>query len=795
MRRAAIVCAMLSLLVALPAAAQNLPPGGLFGGDLRVAVLASPDLDPAQFLSNRLVQGVVYESLVRIGPDQLPVGSLASGWTPNAGAGTIAFDLRAANWADGTPIDAQDVAWSYQKHMANGLVTGVSVSVVDPNTVRFTFTSRGGDFLDNAATLPIAWKDGSNTATPSGPYMSPSPAAGSLELSANAQHLGGRPYFDHLVLGFPYTLAKNPDGTTRADDAACALMLGRVDLIGWPVTQSEQSAPRDCVAGFGGFADGVNRTLTDPTRSIPRLGAMETPGLRFLFLGMNTQRPPLTDPLLRQALSRALDRDLIAGTFGGAIEAKTDIADSPVSPANGAWFNASVPRYRVPRTVSGSTAVPNLEAVNQFLDAAGYMDRNSDGWRDDPSGLPFAFTVLTYDQPNDPRVAKYLDLITKFQAIGINITQEEHTPADLRTIVASDAYDLFVDIADARGEPSFLFDMFHSTGSANSVNLDSPELDAILGAARDAIDPAVRRQAVLDAQGWIAVNAPMAPIVHFRSVNALDREAFQDWSAELGGVVNYGSLTGAHVTQRGPLSVTIDTLDAGLPSRATTTITVRTHDQAGNPVPDSSVWLDGSGIADPTGITDASGQFRTTFTAPDVASNQDLPITAEAAKAGYLGASASTSITVRANLREFTSSFAKGATVLDSGNSTFVRIIVRDRDNATLVEGATVTFDVSPSGLGGNVDQASGTTDVNGTYETTFRGDTKSLVRFLITVTVSLPGYADATVVTSLEVLARPPGNAPRTPALDTISMIAVVATLAALYGAWQRRKWVTRKP
>jgi hypothetical protein len=37
--------------------------------------------------------------------------------------------------------------------------------------------------------------------------------------------------------------------------------------------------------------------------------------------------------------------------------------------------------------------------------------------------------------------------------------------------------------------------------------------------------------------------------------------------------------------------------------------------------------------------------------------------------------------------------------------------------------------------------------------------------------------------------------GAPRTPALDTISMVALVATLAALYGAWQRRKWVSRKP
>ena len=796
MHRAVAAFVVLALLAAVPSAAQNLPPGGRFGGDLRVALPAAPDLDPAQFPSNRLVQGVAYAALVRLGPDEIPVASLASRWIHDSVARTVTFDLRAANWSDGTPIDAQDVAWSFSKHVGNGLVLGLAVVAVDADTVRFTFTSGGGDFLENAATLPIAWKDGSNIATMSGPYAWPTSSTGALELTANGHHVGGRPYFDRLAFRFPHTLAMNPNGTTRADDAACALMLRGVDVIGWPVSTSELNAERDCVAGFGGFADGnKNHTLSEPDRSIPHLGAIETPGLRFLFLGMNAQRAPLTDPVFRQALSRAVDRDLIAGTYGGAIEAKTDIADSPVSPANEAWFNASVPRYRVPRVTSGSTAATTLAAVNEYLDAAGYMDRDSDGWRDDLGGLPFAFTLLTVDLANDTAIAKYLDLITKFQAIGINVVQEEHTPADLRTIVASDAFDLYVDITEARGEPSFLFDMFHSTGIANNVNLNSPELDAILETTRDAIDPAVRRQAVLDAQGWIGVNAPLAPIVHFRSVNALDREAFEGWSPALGGVVNYWSLTGAHVTQRGPLSVTIEALDDGLRSRERTTIVVTARDEAGDPVPSVSLWLEDPGLADHSGLTDSAGQFRTTFTAPEEVSDRDVVLTAEASKAGYVGATASTTVTVHSSPREFTISLAKGATTMDSGNETFVRVVVRDRSNASLVAGAAVSFSVSPAGIGGSVDVPNGTTDALGTYEARFRGDTLSLARFLITATVSLAGYADATEATSIEVFPRPGGGAPRTPALDTISMVALVAMLAALYGAWQRRKWVSRKP
>ena len=795
MHRAVAALVVLAVFAATPVAAQNLPPGGLFGGDLRVALLAAPDLDPAQFPANRLVQGVAYAALVRVGPDETAVASLASRWIHDSVARTVTFDLRAASWSDGSPIDAQDVAWSFQRHVANGLAPGQTAVAVDADTVRFTFTSGGGDFLENAATLPIAWKDGSNLATLSGPYASTTSSTGLLELAANEQHAGGRPYFDRLVFRFPHTLAKNPNGTTRADDAGCALMLRSVDVIGWPVTQSELNTERDCVEGFGGFEDGLNHTLSDPTRTIPHLGAIETSGLRFLFLGMNAQQAPLTDPVLRQALSRAVDRDLIAGTYGGAIEAKTDIADSPVSPANEAWFNASVPRYRVPRIVSGTTASTTLEGVNEYLNEAGYMDRDSDGWRDDPAGMPFAFTLHTVDQANDPRVAKYLDLITKFQGIGINVSQQEHTPSDLRALVAADAFDLYVDVAEARGEPSFLFDRFHFTGSANDGNLNSPELDAILETIRDAVDPAVRRQAVLDAQGWIAVNAPLAPIVHFRSVNVLDREAFEGWSPTLGGVVNYWSLTGTHVTQRGPLAVTVDALDDGLRSRESTTLVVTVRDSTGDSVPAVSVWIADGGVADPSGLTDDSGQFRTTYAAPEETSDRNVVLTAEAAKAGYVGGTGSTTITVHASPREFTISLAKGATTMPSGNETFVRVVVRNRANASLVAGAAVAFSVSPSDLGGSVNLPDGTTDALGTYEARFRGDTLSLSRFLITATVSLAGYDDATATTSIEVLPRAGVGAPRTPALDTISMVALVATLAALYGAWQRRKWVSRKP
>ena len=793
MRRLALAAVALALLVsAVPAG--GLPLGGMYGGELRVALSAQPSLDPVQFEANRMVQGLAYDSLTRLDAEQLPTAGLAQSWIP--GPGTISLDLRAATWTDGTAITAQDVAWSFERHLAGGSASGLTATAVDADTVLFTFTSGGGEFLGNAALLPVAWKSGSDVPTSNGPFVLASQTAAATDLEANDRHWGGRPYVDRVSFRHPFTLARNPDGTTRADDAACALLKGQVHLIGWPTSQNDLTTERDCTAGFGGWSDGTNRTLLNPnaTKTMPHSAVAEDPGLRFLYLGMNTQRPPLTQPVLRQALSRAIDRDLIAGTFAQAIEPKTEIADSVVTRANEAWANGTVPRYRVDRVPAGTAVNPSLEKVNAFLDEAGYLDTDGDGYRQDPSGAPFSFTLLTLDQATDARVAKYLDMITKLQSIGMNVTQREMAPANLTAAVAAGAFDLYVDVLEVGGEPSFLFERFHSAGSRNLVRLASPELDALLEAARDAIDSSARHRAVVDALGWIAVNAPLAPIVHQRAVFSYDRLAFEGYVHMLGGIANFWTFLSVHVTQRGPLSVRVDAVQTTLRSGGQTTVVVRVVDSRDDPVEGVDLEFSGEGLSDAAGVTDAQGEFDLTFAAPDVSAPREYPIAVDAAKAGYVGASGGRTIVVNPRVMTFSVSVSRGDVQMPSGNTTTVRVVVYDETIAAPAAGRNVTLALEPGDAGGTLAAVSGVTDATGEFETTFTASVAAATRFLITASVSVPGYEDARATTAIEVAGRG-GTPPATPALDTVSMVVVVAGLAAVFGAWQRRKWVARKP
>jgi peptide/nickel transport system substrate-binding protein len=92
-------------------------------------------------------------------------------------------------------------------------------------------------------------------------------------------------------------------------------------------------------------------------------------------------RPWLQSTSLRRAVSMAVDRTAIVNTvyLGEAVP----IA-GPVTPGHGKWYDASI-------------AAPVLDRARARaeLDAAGLKDRDGDGIREDASGQPAKFSLLT----------------------------------------------------------------------------------------------------------------------------------------------------------------------------------------------------------------------------------------------------------------------------------------------------------------------------------------------------------------------------------------------------------------
>ena len=160
--------------------------------------------------------------------------------------------------------------------------------------------------------------------------------------------------------------------------------------------------------------------------------------------------------------------------------------------------------------------------------------------------------------------------------------------------------------------------------------------------------------------------------------------------------------------------------------------------------------------------------------------------TIQASKLGYAGATTSAWMTVSADTRALAVAVSSAAVTVPSGGTSTITVTVTSGGSA--VVGAVVSLQVV--GLGGSVAAASGPTDAQGHFTTTFSADVGPRTQFRIVASASAPGYAASTGSTTVVAEQRVGTVEPRvTAGLDTSTIIVailalvVIAALAAMMG------------
>jgi peptide/nickel transport system substrate-binding protein len=279
-------------------------------GTLRVGFVDGPQgLDPALAVvgASHQVIDLIYSGLTKLDADANPVPDLAESWTIDDAGTTYTFKLRSGvTFHDGTPFTADDVVYTFQRLMdpATGYaystqVEGIdTVTAVDPTTVTIKLKQPTGPFLTFLAfpgnyMVPkhIAEAGSSLTSNPigTGPFkfVSYSPNE-ELTLEANpAYYVADTPKVQ--TLDIHYIL----DDTERAN----ALLGGNIDF-------ATRVGPKDY--------DGIVAT--------EGFAGSETLGGRWYLIAPQNTVAPLDNPLVRQAVSLAIDRQVMADVlfFGHA---------------------------------------------------------------------------------------------------------------------------------------------------------------------------------------------------------------------------------------------------------------------------------------------------------------------------------------------------------------------------------------------------------------------------------------------------------------------------------------------
>ncbi|MEZ0165286.1 ABC transporter substrate-binding protein [Kineococcus sp. LSe6-4] len=500
-RSAAVLVAALATLTACGGGASNA--GGaadatpVRGGNLDVAIsVDSGCIDPQQVGNNdalnigrQLVDSLTVQDLDgRIQP------WLAQRWEVSPDATTFTFHLRpGVTFSDGTPVDAAAVKANLDGIVALGAKASLGSTYLqgytgtqtpDAQTAVVTFSRPSAQFLQATSTMSL------------GLLSVPTATADPATRCTGATLVGSGPFVvgsyvkdDQTVLERRTGYDWAPTGAKHAGEAYLDTITYRVVPEAGVRTGSLRSHQIDATTGIA-------------SQDLPQFDGngfwtqrRANPGIPYNFFP-NESRAPFDDVRVRQALSKAIDREQLASLLNPGDEAVTSAlsVSTPGAPDDAADL------------------ARDLAGANRLLDAAGWT-RGADGIRE-KAGRRLTFTVLFW-QPT----SAVLELVQQqVREAGIDLQLKQGTTADTAAQQSSGDYDvLFYNLT--RSDPDVLRTIF-STDTRNVNQRPRGAVDDLLAEQSSTTDATQRAQLVARASQLLVQEAHSIPLIELSTVIA-----------------------------------------------------------------------------------------------------------------------------------------------------------------------------------------------------------------------------------------------------------------------------------
>jgi peptide/nickel transport system substrate-binding protein len=403
------------------------------------------------------VENLLFNSLVTLDAKVRIVPDLASSWTITDGGKTYTFHLRSGvTFHDGTPLTSSDVAASIARLQdkktaspwASFFTPVVSVATPDPATVVIKLSKPFGPFLAVIASFLtvssakfVAAHKGNLTRVEdgTGPYMLKSWVPNTaITLVKNPHYfVPGQPHFDSVVF----------------------------QVI--PADASRIAALRTGQVQFAAFLDPIYFPQIQQLQQSNLVSVLHVLDINYHLLGFNTKRKPFDNPLVRLALSYAIDRNEILQAAGRGQGVITGL----LTPALASWA-LPVSQY--------TSYTPNLARAKQLLAQAGY-----------PHGFTFSIMASHY-LPPDYTAAEIIQQELKPLGITVNIATTEWGDYVHKWVIRD--FDSFTGENGDWTDPDLaMYAALHTGGSTNAFQFSDPAIDKLLDEARAATSVATRK--------------------------------------------------------------------------------------------------------------------------------------------------------------------------------------------------------------------------------------------------------------------------------------------------------------
>ncbi len=242
----------------------------------------------------------------------------------------------------------------------------------------------------------------------------------------------------------------------------------------------------------------INYPETDFTR-IKQTGALgfSAPTARLYFYTVNAASGPMANPLIRRAVSIAIDRQ---GVVDAALSGVAGVAAGTMFPAGTGWA-ADIP------------ATHDAAKAEALLAEAGAVKKDGQ-WM--LNGEPIEIDIVTYT--GRAALAPTAELTQAFlEAIGVkaNVSVGEYGAAT--DAIAAGEADMFLQawVMTPQGDPGAVLEtLLKSDGGSNSGHYANAKLDALLDQGRSNFDHSARKKIYDQVQHIIAADAALIPVFH-----------------------------------------------------------------------------------------------------------------------------------------------------------------------------------------------------------------------------------------------------------------------------------------
>lgn len=469
------------------------------------------DLDPpgATAFTDMNIIMALFEGLTAIDEQTtLPVPAAAERWEQSADGLTWTFHLRNhATWSNGEPLTADDFVQSFRRTVSPALAFENAAylfalkNAEAINGGKITDFAQLGCAAPDAQTLVLTLE----RPTPHLPLLTALTPWYPINPRALAPHAGmtrrgtawTRP--GNLVGNGPFTLAEWDPNTRVAVTRnprywnAAHTKLQRIEF--YPIEQPD-TEERNFRAGQ------LHVTFSLPVAKVARWRERDParlrtdPFLQTVFISFNTQRPPLNDPRVRQALSLAIDRGALTRT---ALAGSRNAAPSATPPGTGGY----TARAQVGHGVARARAL---------LAEAGF-------------GGGVGFPTLSLQVRNEelqPTVAEAVQAMWR-EALGVNVTL---TPLEQKTWLQNQrtlnfAISTYSWVGDFPDPLTFLAN-FTSNNGNNWTGWSDAEYDGLIAEASGLADAAQRHERFQRAEARLLEALPLTPIYYGAQTYLID---------------------------------------------------------------------------------------------------------------------------------------------------------------------------------------------------------------------------------------------------------------------------------